>query len=251
MNSDGTNGQSFLRGTRVVVTDAAGLIGRRLTYRFAAAGADVVAIDRDVTRLRREFSGVPHILPIPGDVADEVFADDLFAELDGLGRIAALVNNADLTASRVPFLETTTCMFDTTLAASLRAVYLLSYRAARCWARTLSPGTIVNLAPPGAPTAGSLHQACRGGIEALSLAMATELGPLGIRVNCLAPAEVAEFPGDDKGVPLRRRIVPDDVADAALFLASPGASQITGAVLVVDGGLAAQLRAGSTRSPAA
>lgn len=72
--------------------------------------------------------------------------------------------------------------------------------------------------------------------------MAVELGPLGIRVNCLCPAAVAEsaVPTDD--VPLRTRITPDDVADAALFLASPAAKHVTGIVLPVDGGLGAQLR---------
>ncbi|HEV2376292.1 MAG TPA: SDR family oxidoreductase [Streptosporangiaceae bacterium] len=230
---------------RIVVTGAVGLIGRKLTYRFAQAGAQVVAVDLDAARLRKEFGGVAHILPVPGDVADEVFADDLFTELASSGGITALVNNAALTGIRIPFLQTTTEMFEAMLATNLRSVYLLSHRAACAWTQTRTPGTIINLSSPGATRAHpaqSLYDASKGGVEALSRAMAVELGPFGIRVNCLAPAAVSEVADRNATLPLRTSVTPDDIADAAVFLVSPAANHITGVVLPVDGGLGAQLR---------
>ncbi len=233
-------------GERVLITGAAGLIGRTLVSRFAEVGAEVIAVDRDADRLAKTCEGVPRTTPVPGDLAEEAFADELFARIDRLGGLDVLLNNAAITTYRVPFADITADIWDEVMAANLRSVYLLSVRAVQRWLAAGRGGAIVSLSSPGASRAHedqSAYDVTKAGIEAISRAIAVELGSHGIRANCIAPASVVGEPRPAVDLPSGRTTSPDQVADAALFLASPAAAQVNGHALFVDGGLLSRLRA--------
>jgi NAD(P)-dependent dehydrogenase (short-subunit alcohol dehydrogenase family) len=239
-------------GERVLVTGAAGMIGRALVGRFARAGAGVLAVDRDAEGLKI-FSGEPRVTTVAGDLAREDFADEVFARIDRAGGLHVLVNNAAITGNRTPLIDLATGQWDEVIAANLRSVYLLSVRAARHWRDAGRGGVIISLSSPGASRAHenqSAYDVTKAGIEALTSSIAVELGGAGIRAVCIAPASVV---GDVRAVadlPTGRTTGPDEVADAALFLGSPAAGQFNGSTLFVDGGLLARLRTGPSQEQA-
>jgi 3-oxoacyl-[acyl-carrier protein] reductase len=231
-------------GGRVLVTGAAGLIGRALVHRFAAAGAEVLAVDVDADGLK-VFDAGPRVAAMAGDLALEEVADAVFARLARDGGLDVLVNNAAMTEVRTPLIDISAGLWDAVIAANLRSAYLLSVRAARLWRDAGRGGAIVNLSSPGASRAHedqSAYDVTKAGIEALSRAIAVELGGLGIRANCIAPASVVGEIRPATDIPTGRTTAPEEVADAALYLASPAAAQLNGHVLHLDGGLHARLR---------
>ncbi|GAA3960706.1 glucose 1-dehydrogenase [Actinomadura viridis] len=231
-------------GERVLVTGAAGLIGRALVTRFAEAGAEVLAVDRDREGLK-VFAGTGRVTTLDADLAEEEAADRVFAEVDRRGGLDVLVNNAALTHYRTPFIDIDAPTWDTIIAANLRSAYLLSVRAVRRWRDAGRGGAIVTMSSPGGSRAHedqSAYDVTKSGLEALSRAIAVELGGLGIRSNCVAPASVVGDVRPATDIPSGRTTAPEEVADAVLFLASPAAGQLNGHVLRVDGGLHARLR---------
>lgn len=231
-------------GERVLVTGAAGLIGRSLVARFAGAGADVLAVDRDADGLKA-LKGMPRVDTMRGDLAREDVADAIFARLEMAGGLDVLVNNAAITEYRIPLVDLGTAVWDEVMAANLRSAYLLSVRAARMWRDAGRGGVIVSLSSPGGSRAHedqSAYDVAKAGIEALSRAIAVELGGSGVRANCIAPASVVGAVRPATDLPSGRTTAPEEVADAALFLASPAAAQLNGHTLHLDGGLHARLR---------
>lgn len=231
-------------GERVLVTGAAGLIGRALVHRFADAGAEVLAVDVDADGLK-VFDAVPRVATLTGDLAREDVADAVFARLARDGGLDVLVNNAAMTELRTPFIDIDADVWDAVVAANLRSAYLLSVRAVRHWRDAGRGGVIVSMSSPGGSRAHddqSAYDVTKAGIEALSRAIAVELGRLGIRANCIAPASVVGEVRPATDIPAGRTTAPEEVADAALYLASPAAAQLNGHVLRVDGGLHARLR---------
>ncbi len=231
-------------GERVLVTGAAGLIGRALVHRFADAGAEVLAVDVDADGLK-VFDAVPRVATLTGDLAREDVADAVFARLARDGGLDVLVNNAAMTELRTPFIDIDADVWDAVVAANLRSAYLLSVRAVRNWRDAGRGGVIVSMSSPGGSRAHddqSAYDVTKAGIEALSRAIAVELGGLGIRANCIAPASVVGEVRPATDIPAGRTTAPEEVADAALYLASPAAAQLNGHVLRVDGGLHARLR---------
>lgn len=231
-------------GERVLVTGAAGLIGRALVHRFADAGAEVLAVDVDADGLK-VFDAVPRVSTLTGDLAREDVADAVFARLARDGGLDVLVNNAAMTELRTPFIDIDADVWDAVVAANLRSAYLLSVRAVRHWRGAGRGGVIVSMSSPGGSRAHddqSAYDVTKAGIEALSRAIAVELGGLGIRANCIAPASVVGEVRPATDIPAGRTTAPEEVADAALYLASPAAAQLNGHVLRVDGGLHARLR---------
>jgi 3-oxoacyl-[acyl-carrier protein] reductase len=231
-------------GERVLVTGAAGLIGRALVHRFADAGADVLAVDVDADGLK-VFDAVQGVATMPGDLAREDVADAVFARLARDGGLDVLVNNAAMTEVRTPLIDIGAGLWDAVIAANLRSAYLLSVRAARHWRDAGRGGAIVSLSSPGGSRAHedqSAYDVTKAGIEALSRAIAVEMGGLGIRANCIAPASVVGEIRPATDIPTGRTTAPEEVADAALYLGSPAAAQLNGHVLHLDGGLHARLR---------
>lgn len=141
------------------------------------------------------------------------------------------------------------------MAVNLDGLFYCSQRAARTMVRQGQGGCIINMSSCGATRAHRqmvAYDATKGGIEAATRAMALDLAPWNIRVNALVPGAIAvendtPVAGDDDGksadvIPLGRKGRPEDLAGAALFLASDDAAYVTGHMYFVDGGLAAQLR---------
>lgn len=237
----------ILSGKVAVVTGAARGIGRAIVERFAAEGARVVVADVDAAEAEAVARAIEQrgggALPFGADVSDEAQVDALFdAALARFGTVDVLVNNASLTDTERHFLEADASWWDRIIAVNLRSAFLCGRRAAQVMARRRS-GAIINMSSGGASRAhrgNAAYDAAKGGVEALTRAMALDLGPYGVRVNALVPGAI-----DSKGmspdvkrsrgenIPLGRVGEVDEVAGPAAFLASDDARYITGQLLVV------------------
>jgi 3-oxoacyl-[acyl-carrier protein] reductase len=167
------------------------------------------------------------------------------------GTVDVLVNNAGLVSPMLHFFDADEAWWRKIVDVNLTGHFLCSHRAARIMAKA-GGGCIINMSSGGATRAHrafTAYDATKGGIEALTRAMALDLGPYGIRVNALMPGSI-DTQGLDleqrtlrgENVPLGRIGEPHDMTGAALFLASDDASYITGDVIRVDGGMLAQQR---------
>jgi 3-oxoacyl-[acyl-carrier protein] reductase len=173
------------------------------------------------------------------------------ATLEKFGTVDVLVNNAGLINTERHFLEGDATWWNRIIAVNLSGAFLCSSRAAQVMARKHS-GVIINMSSGGATRAhrgNAAYDAAKGGIEALTRAMALDLGPYGIRVNGLVPGSIVTrdlSPELRKArgeiMPMGRLGDPDDMAGPAVFLASDDARYITGHMLAVDGGFLAQQR---------
>src|SRR5439155_5686373 len=192
----------------------------------------------------------------PADVSDAAAVDDaVAAALQRWERIDVLVNNAGIAEERA-FLELEDESWDRVLGTNLRGAFLMAQRVGRVQVAGGGGGAIVHIASidaSGGDGPYASYNASKAGLLGLSRTMALELGPHGVRVNCVSPGfthtemtEVGVPPGTmdylltrfDR-VPLRRLVRPDEIAAACAFLASDDASAITGIDLTVDCGLTA------------
>jgi NAD(P)-dependent dehydrogenase (short-subunit alcohol dehydrogenase family) len=244
-----------VNGRVAVVTGAGRGIGRGCAIAIAEAGADVVAI----ARTRQEVEDVAEQVEALGRHARAVVCDVANARrlnrvMRSLDRVDVLVNAAG-TNLPAPFLDVDEAALDALLAVNVKGTFLAAQAAARRMVDAGNGGAIVNLSSQmghvGAPRR-SVYCASKHAVEGLTKALAVELAPHGIRVNAVAPTFVetpltAPFLADDafraevvERIPLGRIGSVADVAGAVVFLASPAASLITGASLLVDGGWTAQ-----------
>lgn len=242
-----------------VVTGAARGIGQGIAFRLAEEGMRLALADIDEDSLTQTVallgtSGV-EVIPVAGDLSDSAVIERLMAEtIDSFGELNLLVNNAaDL--RRHPILEAHDDLLDHQLALNIRSPYLCAQRAAAIMAPT-GRGGIVNISSVGAVQAhhtGNPYDVSKGAINAMTRALAVELGPHGVRVNAVAPGvTITHRSSDGSGgvgderIPLRRFGTVADIAAAVAFLASTDSSYLTGQVLYVDGGITAQLSPPST-----
>lgn len=239
-----------------IVTGAASGIGRAIAERFGAEGAHVVVNDIDAAGaesvVRSIAQGGGSALAVAADVSEESQVDVLFnTALERFTTLDVLVNNASLTNTERHFLAADMAWWDRILAVNLRSAFLCGRRAAQIMARKRS-GSIINMSSGGASRAhrgNAAYDAAKGGVEALTRAMALDLGPYGVRVNALVPGSIDSqaMPADVKqargeNIPLGRVGETEELAGPAVFLASDDARYITGHLLVVDGGLLVQQR---------
>jgi 3-oxoacyl-[acyl-carrier protein] reductase len=246
-----------LAGKVAVVTGAAKGIGQGIAIRLAGEGMRLVAADVDGEALAatagalRDCSG--EAVEFCADLADTRRIDELFeTALTAFGTVDLLVNNAaDLERRRL--LDEHLELLDVQLATNIRSPYLCSQRAAAIM-RSAGGGSIVHISSVGALRAhhrGFPYDVTKGAINAMTLAMAVDLGEYGIRVNAVAPGithtyrteltDPATYRATAERVPLRRYGTPLDIGAMVAFLASSDADYVTGQVIYVDGGITAQL----------
>jgi NAD(P)-dependent dehydrogenase (short-subunit alcohol dehydrogenase family) len=254
------------QGSRVVViTGGAKGIGRAIAERFASAGDRVVIIDRDGDEAARAVGqlGAAHVA-VQADLAVEADIARAFATVkERFGRVDILINNAAVADRFMPMEEQTAAYLTSVLDINLTGAFVATKEALALMPKP--GGVVLNLGSintflPFAPR--HAYGASKAGIDMLTRCIAAELGPDGIRVATIAPGYIRtpgvaalEAEGKIDGLKIRRRIPmgdlgkPEDIADAALFLASADASYITGSILYVDGGWTAFGNAGDASMP--
>lgn len=242
-------------GKRVLITGAASGMGRATAMLFADEGARVAVTDRDGAGAARVVEGIIQAGGSAGawtlDVSDAAaIAATVAAVAASFGGIDIVVNNAGAVLSRPIDDAGYEAAWDASLTIMLDAQMRL-IRAALPWLRQAGGARIVNIASTeglGATAGNSPYTVAKHGVIGLTRALAVELGPEGITVNCVCPGPIdtamtAPIPAADKQKFARRRTAlrrygdPEEVAHATLSLALPASSFITGVVLPVDGGL--------------
>lgn len=237
------------KGKRALVTGAGKGIGRATAKLLHERGAAVMALSRspeDLASLAAEIGCTTMAV----DLADPAAARQAARSAQP---IDLLVNCAGITVLE-PFLETTEETLDRIMAVNVRAPMIVAQETARDLVRRGSKGAIVNVSSIAAEVGTTDHTAycaSKGALDSMTRVMAKELGPLGIRVNCVNPGitltPMGELAWGDPAksgpplarTPMRRFAQPEEVAAAIAYLLSDDASMVTGVCLNVDGGFTA------------
>jgi 3-oxoacyl-[acyl-carrier protein] reductase len=238
-----------LGGRRAIVTGAARGIGAAIARALHREGASLVLMDREeaLCRATAEALGA-HTVPVELSDPESARAATA-AAIDALGGVDILVNNAGI-LRMAPLLEISVDDWDLTFDINVRAMLLTTQVAAPAMISQGS-GTIINMASIGGKV-GSPNQAhyaaSKAAVIGLTRVTAMELGPHGIRANCICPGYVLTEMGAatrtpemvakwSSASPLGRCAEPDEVADMAVFLASDEARYCTGQAMNVSGGM--------------
>jgi NAD(P)-dependent dehydrogenase (short-subunit alcohol dehydrogenase family) len=232
-----------------IVTGAAQGIGKGIATVLAQAGCSIVISDLDQKKceaVAAELKGLGiKAKGIACDVSQKSAVDKLIAEtVKEFKHLDILVNNAGIFPF-VSFDKMTEADWDKVLDVNLKSIFLTSQAAAKVMS---NGGRIINISSIASLVgfAGLVHYcASKGGVNGMIRALALELAPKNITVNAVAPGAIetpgAASPEEAKkqtiaAIPLARMGQPEDIANAVVWLASEGASYVTGQVVVVDGG---------------
>jgi 3-oxoacyl-[acyl-carrier protein] reductase len=242
-----------LQGKRALVTGAASGIGRAIATAFAAEGAHVAIVDRapndaiDKAVAAIESAG-GKAFPVQADISDETQVLALFATALGkFGGLDILVNNAGIMLEK-PLLETTAADFDRVIGVNLRGAFLVGREALRAMVPQKT-GRVINIASELAYLGRenfSVYCASKGGVLSMTRSWAREFAPH-ILVNAIAPGPAdtpmlgpestsPETLAIESNNPLGRIGRPEEIAAAAVFLAGPGATFMTGQCVSPNGG---------------
>jgi NAD(P)-dependent dehydrogenase (short-subunit alcohol dehydrogenase family) len=245
------------QGRVAIITGSGSGLGRVLAHRFAAEGAAVVIADvvgQRASVVADEISGAGgKSLAQTTDVTDAADVEAMVGVArDAFGAVDILVNNA-AKATDADFLEVREEAWDEDVAITLKGSFLCSQAVLEGMTENRS-GVILNISSVNALAyyGNEAYSAAKAGVLNLTRSLAVRYGPLGVRVNAIAPGtlrtpaweqrrqkDLRVFERASKWYPLGRIGEPEDVAGAALFLASDEAAWISGAILPVDGGLSA------------
>ena len=247
----------ILSGRIAAVTGGGSGIGAACALSLARAGADVAPLiheDGDKAKaVAAEIVAAGHrAVSLVLDVGVEEEVEDAFDRLrDTLGLADILVNSAGLNMTSTPVADMGADQWKTLLRTNLTGSFLTSRRFVRDLRAKRRPGTIVNITSIHAfamRSGGADYAAAKGGQANLTRTMALECAPLGITVNAIAPGMIMTPMNADafdpekraereRAIPAGRAGTPEEVGRLAMFLASPDASYITGATVVIDRGL--------------
>ena len=244
-----------LQGKVALVTGAASGFGEGIARLFVAEGARVVIADLDAAKARKVADELgPSARAVVCDVSKAADVEAAVAAcVAAFGPPDIVVNNAGTTHRNQPMLEVDEATFDRVFNVNVKSIYHMA-RAVVPLMRQRGGGSIINIGSTAGlrPRPGlTWYNASKGAVNLLSKSMAAELGPDNIRVNAICPVMgatglIEQFLGVPDtpenrakviaGIPLGRMSTPQDVANAALWLASDAAQFITGVELPVDGG---------------
>jgi 3-oxoacyl-[acyl-carrier protein] reductase len=242
-----------LTGKKALVTGATGGIGEGIARAFHKAGAEVAISGRQVAKLEAlaaEFGERVHVVPC--DLADKAQVTKLIDEASAkLGRVDILVNNAGLTKDNL-FMVMKDEQWDDVIAVNLTSTFMLMRAATRHMLRSKTGyGRIINVSSVsgiiGNPGQGN-YAASKAGMIGMTKSLAREVANRGITANCIAPGFISTAMTDvlndkqkaeiSQHIPAQRFGSPEDIAAAAVYLASTEAGYMTGQTLHVNGGMA-------------
>jgi len=259
-----------LEGKTALITGGRRGMGRAIALTLATAGADIIVCDRvtDTGELAAVAEEVKKIgrrsLAVHADISHKADVDNLFQKAADFGDIDILVNNAG-TSVRAGLLDLHEEDWDDIMDINIKGVYLCSQVASRMMIERKKGGAIISIASVVGIQAGglrprqyktSVYPVSKAGVISFTRMLARELGSHNIRVNCIAPGIFKtyfpdRYPGapvmtDPKVaemlsnlVPMGRVGEPEDIADVVLFLSCDASRYISGATIVVDGGMLA------------
>jgi NAD(P)-dependent dehydrogenase (short-subunit alcohol dehydrogenase family) len=245
-----------IAGKTVLIIGASRGIGAAAAQAFAREGTNLVLAARDVAAME----SLAHALPAPENVrvirTDISCASDIIRSVDycaeQFGRLDIAFNNAGVTQKRVPFAEMTDEVFDAVMNVNVRAIFVAMKRQIALMLQT-GGGAIVNTGSMSStvvmPQMGA-YCTSKHALAGMTKIAALDYAARNIRVNLIAPGpvETAMFQGGigatkagrdavTAATPMRRIASPEEVAEAVVWLASPAASYITGAIVPIDGGI--------------
>ncbi|WP_295559223.1 3-oxoacyl-[acyl-carrier-protein] reductase [uncultured Hyphomicrobium sp.] len=242
-----------LTGKKALITGATGGIGEGIARAFHKAGAEVALSGRQVAKLEAlaaELGERTHVVPC--DLADKAQVAKLIDEAAAkLGRVDIIVNNAGLTKDNL-FMVMKDEQWDDVIAVNLTSTFMLMRAATRHMLRSKTGyGRVINISSVsgiiGNPGQGN-YAASKAGMIGMTKSLAREVANRGITANCIAPGFIATAMTDvlndkqkaeiSQHIPAQRFGTPEDIAAAALYLASPEAGYMTGQTLHVNGGMA-------------
>ncbi len=240
----------------VIVTGGATGIGAACAEMFAALGANLVIASRNLERLSAKADHIEQryatkCLPIVCDVRDEQAVQTMVEKtMQYFGRIDVLINNAGGTHMR-PLEAIDAARWQRSFAINVDAAFYCTQAVGKIF-RDQGEGSIVNISSMAGEKGtlnGAAYSSAKAALQMFTRVAAAEWGPLGIRINCIAPgmilSEIAkehltasgiDIEAGIKSFPLQRAGTPEDIAQAVVFLASPAASYITGETLCINGG---------------
>ena len=244
----------LLSGKTALVTGATRGIGRAIALKFASEGANVAFTYRSQHEAAQSLVGQIQEMGVqakayPSDAADFAQAHAVVEDIKNIfGRIDILVNNAGITKDGL-MLRMDEAQWDSVIGTNLKSAFNFIHACTPIMVRQRS-GSIINMSSV-VGVSGNAGQcnysASKAGLIGLSKSIAKEMGPRGVRSNCIAPGFIetdmtGALPEDirkdwEKQIPMRRAGKPEDVADVALFLASDLAGYVTGQVINCCGGM--------------
>jgi NAD(P)-dependent dehydrogenase (short-subunit alcohol dehydrogenase family) len=242
--------QSTLSGKVALITGAGQGIGEAIARLFAKEGASVAIADVVETKARAVAASIASgSLAVQADVGNEDDVNRMVrATVDAFGRVDILVNNAGIGHVKA-FVEIPLKEWDQVIRTNLTGTFLCAQAASKVM-QGQGAGVIINVGSISGQRGGSgraAYGAAKAGVILLTKVMSVELAAVGIRVNCISPGPTetdqvrechdgATREAYQRLLPMKRYAHPSEIAAAALFLASPAASFVSGHILNVDGG---------------